>query len=127
MKKLAALILATSVAGCSSQSLTKFQSGLVSFNDKVATYAPIVGKDILLVGNILVTAECSPAMGLASQAATNVLTITAPTSSSASKAESILATNMAIAQQLCPLVTAIQAQIGAVPAGAKPTQTVPAA
>jgi hypothetical protein len=71
--------------------------------------------------NILVQAECSPAMGFASQAASNILKITAPSSSSAAQVQDILATNQAVAAQLCPLVSAIQASIGAVP-----SQTIPA-
>lgn len=137
MKKLVRLLpLILALAGCAtdpttgkpsaSRSLDAISAALTKANADVAHYAPIVGKDLLLVGNILVQAECSPAMGLASQATSNVLKITAPNSASATKVESILATNTQVAQQLCPLVSAIEASVGQVPAGA-PSQTVPAA
>jgi hypothetical protein len=130
----ASLALAGPLAGCALNpdgsidwggSVTQASSRINAANIAVAKYAPIVGKDLLMVGNILVQAECSPAMGLASQTASNILKITAPSSSSAAQVQDILATNQAVAAQLCPLVSAIQAAVGAVPKGA-PSQTIPA-
>jgi hypothetical protein len=109
---------ALALAGCAS-----FQAKLESFNAKVTKYAPLVGKDLLMIANILVQAECSPALSPASQTAVNVLKVVAPDSPSASKVAGVLNTNVQVAQQLCPLVSAIEAQVGRVPKGA-PSQVI---
>lgn len=120
-----ALVLGALLAGCSTTQVSKFQTGLTNFNAKVDQYAPVVGKDLLMVANILIQAECSPALSSASAVATNILTITAPNSSSAQTVQNVLATNAAVAAQLCPLVSAIRAQVGAVPKGL-PSQVISA-
>lgn len=100
-----------------------FQAGLDKVNVFANKYGPIIGKDTIMVANILVQAECSPALASASQVATNILNITAPTSDRANTVKTILATNVAVAQQLCPLVSAIKTQVGTVP-NVAPSQTV---
>jgi len=113
--------LALGLAGCSGAT---FQSNLTKTNTWFNTYGPIIGKDIIMVSNILVQAECSPALASTTQVATNILKITAPNSSSAATVVNALNTNYAVAQQLCPLVSAIKASVGTVP-NAAPSQVVP--
>ena len=108
-------VLAVSVAGCT----------LSGIDASVRKYAPIVGKDLVLIGDIIVQAECSPGLAPASGAVANVLNIVAPNSPAATKVEKVLATNTAVTGQLCPLVASIKTTVGAVPAGA-PSQTIPA-
>lgn len=115
------LAAAFSLAGCTS---AQFQAGLAKVNVFATTYGPVIGKDIIMVANILVQAECSPALAPGSQAAANVLNIVAPNSSSASRVVSALQANQAVAAQLCPLYASIKASIGAVPANAVPSQVV---
>ncbi len=131
----AALALCASLTGCAlnpngsvnwSGSLSKATGGIYKANLAVAKYAPIVGKDLLMVGNIIVQAECSPVLSAATGAASNILKITAPSSSAAASVQNALAVNAAVAAQLCPLVTSIQAAVGSVPSGT-PSQTIPAA
>ena len=119
MKKLLAIgLLALSVSGCASIS-----SFLQNADNAVNTYAPIVGKDLLLVGDILVTAECSPVTSVATQTASNILNIVAPNSSAANSVQNFFVINSAVAAQLCPLVQAIKTQVGQVPSGT-PAQTI---
>jgi hypothetical protein len=119
MKKIILLASTLALAGCN------VTTGITNTNAWFNKYGPIIGKDLIMVANILVTAECSPALAPTSQVATNILTITAPNSGSASKVKNVLATNVEVAQQLCPLVSAIKAQVGNVPNGT-PSQVVPA-
>jgi len=136
MRKLLPLaLLAFCISGCAvkpdggidwAQSFSLFDSRVKATNLAVAHYAPIVGRDLLLIAGTLVEAECSPALDPATQAATNILKITAPSSAAAAKAQSALAANAAIAAQLCPLVASIVTAVGPIPKGA-PAQTIPAA
>ena len=105
--------------------LTGCNDTLRKIDGAVRTYAPIIGKDLLLVGDIVVQAECSPALAASTQTAVNVLTVVAPSSAKAQKAQTILQTNVRVAAELCPLVSAIEAKVGSVPAGT-PSQVVPA-
>ena len=102
-----------------------FQNKLTATNTWFNKYGPVIGKDLIMVANILVQAECSPALASSSATASNVLSIVAPNSSSAATVKNVLATNVQVAQQLCPLVSAIKASVGNVPNGT-PTQVVPA-
>jgi len=120
LKATLALAVAASLAGCAA--ITR---DLQKADAAVDKYAPIVGKDLILVADILVQAECSPAMQSGSQVATNILKVVAPNSKSAVTVQNVLATNAQVAQQLCPFVTAIKASVGSVPQG-NPTQVVPA-
>lgn len=86
-------------------------------SDNVSKYAPILGKNLLLVGNIIIQAECSPLSAAVGQTAQNLLTIMAATSVAADVASNVLATNRAITEQICPLVSAIKATVGQVPTG----------
>ncbi len=113
--------LGLGLLGCTA---AQFQADLTKVNLFATKYGPIVGKDIIMVANILVQAECSPALVPSTQVASNVLTIVAPNSSSANKVKSALQTNADIAAQLCPLVSAIKAQVGPVPSTAVPSQVV---
>lgn len=119
MKKLLVLCLvALSLTGCAAldKRLTELQS-------TVHKYAPIVGKNLLKVGDILITAECSPLTPIAGSQVTDVLNIVAPNSTAAGTVKTFFQTNAAVAQQLCPLVSAIKASVGAVPNGT-PSQTI---
>ena len=121
MKKFAILstfVIFGGLAGCAS-----LTAKLTAFDNSVNKYAPVVGKDLIMVADILVTAECAPATSAASVAATNILKITAPTSKAATNVENALATNQQVAAQLCPLVSAIKTGVGAVPAG-NPSQVI---
>lgn len=112
------------VASCAGGA-ARFQSGLEKTNAWVTKYGPIIGKDIIMVANILVQAECSPALGSATATVTNVLKIVAPTSSKAQTVGNVLATNYQVAQELCPLISAIKTSVGSVP-NVAPSQVVPA-
>lgn len=121
MKKFAILstfVIFGGLAGCAS-----LTAKLTAFDNSVNKYAPVIGKDLIMVADILVTAECSPATKTASSVATNILKITAPNSKAATNVENALATNVQVADQLCPLVSAIKAGVGTVPAGI-PSQVV---
>ena len=119
MKKLLAIgLLGLSLGGCVS-----ITSWLQNVDNTVNTYAPIVGKDILLVGDILITAECSPVTSVSTQVAENILNIVAPNSAAASTVQNFFVLNTAVASQLCPFVQAIKASVGSVPSGT-PTQTI---
>ena len=101
-----------------------FSATLAQFDSSVTKYAPIVGKDLILVANIIVQAECSPAMTPTSQAAVNVLNIVAPDSKSAKTVTSALNKNAQVAAQICPLYASIKATVGAVPAATTPPTVV---
>jgi hypothetical protein len=95
--------------------------------DKVSAFAnkygPIIGKDIIQIGNIIVQAECSPTLAPASQSASNTLTIVAPDGQRANTVKSYLAKNVSITQELCPLYASIKAQVGSVP-NVTPSQVI---
>lgn len=129
------IALAVSLAGCitTNPDGTKtnvsagaaFQTGLTNTNTWFNTYGPLIGKDLIMVANILVQAECSPGLAAGSQVAGNVLSIIAPNSSSIATVRNVLTTNLEVAQQLCPLLLAIKINAGAVPNGT-PSQVIPA-
>lgn len=112
--------LAALLGGCS---FATFSSKLDVVAHNVETYAPLVGKDLLNIGGILIAAECSPALTPVTDTATKILNIVAPNNSAANAVQSFLATNQAVASELCPLVTAIKASVGQVPSGT-PSQTI---
>jgi len=118
MRKLLVIVLCVTVGGCAS-----FQNWLTNVDAQVQKYAPVIGKDLIMVANILVTAECSPAVQTSGPVVNNVLNIVAPNSRAATNVQQALAANAAIAAQLCPYVTAIKAQVGIVPQG-MPSQVV---
>lgn len=122
MKRIAAILLSLLLVSCTG---AQFQSGLTKTNTWFNTYGPIIGKDLIMVENILVQAECSPALGSVNQTTTNVLKIVAPNSSSAQTVSNVLQTNYAVAQQLCPLISSIKTSVGTVPNGT-PSQVIPA-
>lgn len=114
--------LALSLGACST-----FDRTLGKVDAAVGTYAPIVGRDLVRIADIVVRAECAPALATTSASVTNVLTIVAPNAHAAQTVVGVLQRNVAITQQLCPLVASVHASIGPVPQGATPTQVVPAA
>lgn len=120
MKKLIVIALALSLGGCAG-----FQGFLTNLNTNANQYSQLIGKDLIMIANILVTAECAPATQTAGQVAVNVLKIIAPNSKAANTVGNIMATNQAIAGQLCPFAAAIKASVGTVPSGV-PTQVIPA-
>jgi hypothetical protein len=115
-----AMAMLASVSACNTVT-----NAINTVNTAVTKYAPVVGSDLVLVGNILVSLECSPATPVIGTVATNILTIIAATSGAADAVAVVLATNTAVAAQLCPLVSAIKASVGSVPTG-NPTQVIPA-
>lgn len=122
------LVLSLGLAGCVTDPTTgriDWTASITKADQTVRTYAPIIGKNLLMIGDILVQAECSPALSASSQTAVNILSIVAPTSAKAATVQSALQTNVKVAAELCPLVQAIQAKVGTVPAGV-PVQTIPA-
>ena len=132
----AVVVLGLALAGCVTNSdgtinwggsFTQFSTGLSNFNAKVTQYAPIVGKDLIAVGNIIYQVECSPAMKPASQAAANILSVVAPSTTAADKFQTRVQQNDDIADQLCPLVSAVKIAVGTVPQTAAPSQVIPAA
>jgi len=112
-------LLALTIAGCAS--IDKF---ITNVDTTVNTYAPIVGRDLIMVGDILITAECSPVTSISTQTAVNVLNIVAPNSSAATTVQNFFTINTAVASQLCPLVSAIKTAVGSVPSG-NPIQVIP--
>ena len=120
MKQLIIFALALSLGGCAT-----FQANLTKVNNFANTYGPIIGKDLIMVANILVQAECSPGLAAGSQVAGNILSIIAPNSSSIVTVRNVLNTNIQVAQQLCPLLASIKINSGAVPNGT-PSQVIPA-
>ena len=114
------ILLALTLASCAS-----FQANLTKANNFANLYFPVIGKDLIMIANILVQAECSPGLASGSQVAGNVLSIIAPNSSSIVTVRNVLNTNVQVAQQLCPLLLSIKINSGAVPNGT-PTQVIPA-
>ncbi len=112
--------IVASLAACA-----QFQTGLTKTNAWFNKYGPVIGKDIIMVANILVQAECSPALGAITSTEQNVLKIVAPSSSRAATVASVLQTNYDVAQQLCPLLKSIKTTVGPVPQ-VTPSQVVPA-
>lgn len=125
---IAIVVMASFVSGCISDNPdgtrpTSFSQWLTNVGNKVNLYAPLIGKNLLLIVNIVVQAECSPIIPAGGQIAVNVLNIVAPDSRSAQKVSDALAKNALITAQLCPLYQSIKASVGTVPQGV-PTQTV---
>jgi len=119
MKKILLVVLiATSLGGCAylDKRITELQS-------TVHKYAPIVGKNLLRVCDILITAQCSPIVSVVGAQTERLLDIVAPNSVAASAVKTFFVTNSAIAEQLCPLVTSVKATVGSVPSGT-PAQTI---
>lgn len=125
MKRVIAIVLAFTLASCTTAQQTQFQTGLTNANNWANKYGPIIGKDLIMIANILVQAECSPGLAAGSQVAGNVLSIIAPNSSSIVTVRNVLNTNIQVAQQLCPLLLSIKINTGNVPNGT-PSQVVPA-
>lgn len=98
---------------------------LSNIDASVQKYAPIVGKNLVKVGDILVQAECSPLNGAATASA-RALALKAPNRADVTRAADAMAANLNVAQQLCPLVAAIQTSVGAIPVGS-PSIVVPVA
>ena len=99
------------------------QSDLQKINVFANKYGPLIGRDLIIVGNILVQAECSPGLASGTVVAGNILNIIAPNSNNVSKVVSALNTNVQVANQLCPLVASVKGTVASIPAGT-PTQTV---
>ena len=119
MRKAAlAIALVLPLAACAG-----LQKELEKANIWANKYGPIIGKDIIMVSNILVQAECSPALAASSATAGNILKIVAPDSNRVNTVVGILNTNVKVADQLCPLLTAVKGSIGSVP-NVQPSQTV---
>ncbi|MDB5596303.1 MAG: hypothetical protein JWM36_3264 [Hyphomicrobiales bacterium] len=114
-------LVALSLVGCAS-----LDAQITKFNTAVNKYAPIIGRDILMIGNIIVTAECSPAVVPATAQAISILNIVAPTSNAAQTVTAILQTNADVTQRICPLVASIKATVGAVNQMQMPSQVIPA-
>jgi hypothetical protein len=103
--------------------MQKIDASIGRTNAAVAKYGPVLGRDLIMLGNIIVTAECSPLTPVAGKEAGNLLHVVAPDSKTAAAVSAFLDRNAAVTQQLCPLVAAIQTQVGAVPKGT-PSQVV---
>jgi len=113
----AALVVLT-LGGCA-----QFQAGLNKINIFATKYGPIIGKDLIMIGNILVQADCSPGLAAGSSTVANILRIIAPDRNGVNTAVKVLNTNVQVANQLCPLVASIEGTVGPVPAGT-PSQVV---
>ena len=126
---LLAACLAPSLAGCGTNATTgkpnTFSDNLQSVADWNKTYLPIIGKNLLLVGEILVQVECAPITPTLDQAAGNVLNVVVKDSAVIETVQNTLNANTAIVGQLCPLYPAITTPSGNVPpppVGATPQQ-----
>jgi type IV pilus biogenesis protein CpaD/CtpE len=111
---------ALALSGCADP-----QKSLTRLDNFTSKYAPLIGRDLIMVANIIVRAECSPGVAPATAQAISVLNIVAPSNSAAQIVISALQGNAAVTQRLCPLVASIQATIGAVPQNVVPSQIVP--
>lgn len=121
IRKVLVVALCIALGGCAG-----FQTFLTNLNTNANQYSQLIGKDLIMVANILVTAECAPATAAGSQVATNIINIVAPNSKAAATVTNVLQTNAQVAAVLCPFASAIKASVGTVPSGA-PTQVIPAA
>jgi hypothetical protein len=124
MKKpiILALAAALTLGACS---YDNFHNRLVEFNSTVKRVAPLIGKDLIMIGNIIVQAQCSPAIKVVDGATINTLKIVAPNSTAAAKVQDFLLAKQEVADQLCPIYDAIQAAHAIdVKAGSVPTGTV---
>jgi hypothetical protein len=97
--------------------LTSVSNWAINADAQVTKYAPVVGKTLIALGDIIYQAECSPAMPVAGAVAANVLEIIAPNSTAADKFNTRIQQNDDIAAQICPLVDQIKIDVGSVPAG----------
>lgn len=118
IRKIFVVALCAALGGCAG-----FQTFLTNLNTNANQYSQLIGKDLIMVTNILVQAECSQATASGGAVLTNVLHIIAPNSKSAAEVQGYLATNAQVAGVLCPFASAIQASVGTVPAGT-PTQVL---
>lgn len=120
------------LAGCTyaefKANLGSLSVNIGNFNKEVAEIAPVVGKDLVLLGDTLVQIECSPAMQVTTSGIVAAIGITAPSDAAAGKAVAYLQTNAQLAAALCPIYQGIKAsivaQVAKIPAGA-PKETVP--
>lgn len=104
--------LSAGLAGCLGlPSLGQVSSSITTFNQNVGRIAPIVGKDVILLGDALVQIECSPAMQLLANGATAAIAVTGSTNSTALTAQSYLQNNAKIAAALCPVYQGVRASI----------------
>lgn len=130
IRPIAALCIASSLAvlaaGCSKSAWDTIDASLETFNSGVAKAAPLVGKGLLQIGNLIVSVQCSTYTPVVGGALVNSINIVAPDSDTAEKAADALAVDEALAGQLCPLAEAIVADVGTVPAGT-PVAKLPAA
>jgi type IV pilus biogenesis protein CpaD/CtpE len=113
-------MIAVSLAGCA-----VLDKRIAELQSTVHRYAPIVGKNLLRVGDILITAQCSAIVPAGIQTADNILNIVAPNSAASIAVKAFFVTNSAITAQLCPFVTSVKASVGNVPNGT-PVQTIAA-
>ena len=118
MRILVVAILAFTLSACAN-----FSANLTKVDTAFRTYGPVIGRDIVMIADILVQAECSPLVAPVNATAANILTIVAPNSASAGHVKTVLTANAQVAAQLCPLVAAIKASVGQVP-NVAPSQVV---
>ena len=85
--------------------------------------ASTVESELVSVGGMIVSAECSPQLSADGTVLVNILKIVAPDANTANTVSGILSTNQAVATQLCPLVQAVEASVGTVPSGTPVTVT----
>lgn len=105
--------------------LTRFATFITGVDANVRKYAPIVGRTLIAIGDIVYQVECNPATPAAGKAAANIFKVLAPNTTAASKFETRVEENDEIAAQLCPLANQIVLAVGSVPAG-PPSQVIPA-
>jgi hypothetical protein len=117
------------LGGCQTagDALTSFSNWATNADAQVKKYAPVVGKALIALDDIVYQVECSPGMPAASQTAANILSIVAPNSTAADKFQTRVQQNDDIADQLCPLVNQIKIDVGNVPAGTPAEVIVPTA
>lgn len=115
LKIIISLVLSLALSGCATQ--------LQRVDNWFKTYAPLVGENLILIGDIAVRAECSTTSQLVGGLAISVLKIVAKSYDEADYAAAALEANAAVAAQLCPAVAAIRASVGKVPAGI-PSQVI---
>ena len=118
IRKIFVVALCATLGGCAG-----LQSFLTNLNTNANQYSQLIGKDLIMVANILVQAECAPATQAGSQVVTNILQIVAPNSKAAVTVQNALATNAQVAGVLCPFASAIKASVGTVPSGS-PSQVI---
>jgi hypothetical protein len=129
MRKLLLLAaLGVALAGCNQTvggAITSASNWATNADAAVKKYAPIVGKTLVKLGDIVYQVECkTTAASSVAHTSSKILNVVAPSSTAASKFATRVQQNDDLAAQLCPLVDDIKVAVGSVPQTAAPAQVI---